>query len=1062
MNKGFKSNINRYVRCESRGVPVYVHPEKPDWFIPSTRSDSVLQDLLSGKTLSESAQTDSTSYGQRFEESLFLIEKLLSRLNGARPVPYTGRRDTHELKNLKECWLHLTNRCNISCTHCLFSSGPADTLELQTEEIIPAVHEALALGCKVFYFTGGEPFIVTDFTGISDEILQIPDTHVVILTNGLLIPRHKKWLQHVDRERIHFQISIDGTRQHHDQLRGKGTFDNTMESLRLLQKMGCNCTLAMAVQERNISDMDALVDLALSQGIHTIHYLWVFLKGRAAGQNFLNADNILNGLLRARQKADEHGVLIDNIEIIKSQLFSLPGTRFDLSNAAWQSLAIGPDGCIYPTPAMVGEQQMVAGHISAGLEQVWRNSPVLERVRATSLTDSERYQKNPLKFLIGGGDIDHSFMCSGSLTGHDPYVEVYNRLALDILAQEAKKYDISETLSLVARMGERLYACDEDSQAHTFTHSNCVLSLPGKDGHTLAHSFYSAAAADLNEDIQNPVYYDEPDIAHIPQQARIRSYGCGSPVLDSSLKPGETVVDLGSGAGVECFIAAKKVGASGKVIGIDMADAMLSLAEQANEQVAGNLGYNVVEFRRGFLEVLPLKSASVDVVISNCVINLSPDKRKTLAEIFRILKPGGRLVVSDIAYNEDIPLDIKYNEKLRGECIGGAFHERELFALLSDLHFEAATLLKRFFYREIRGYRFNSVTYSARKPAVTKQQDVIYRGPFAALVTDTGTMIKKGETTTVELPGDFPFDGSVFALASDGQVTNVVQESNCDCTSSTQSPQPQGTAPGACEREPSDMQPAQPQSGCCPSPADTQKTLSNLEKFASGCMVCGENLTYGDSDTKLVCHYCGLESYGNATCKNGHFVCDACHAGDARVIIKNVCLSTTETDMIAILKRIRTHKTFPLHGPEHHALVPGIILTAYRNETGSLTTEKILTGIGRGLQVAGGSCGFMGACGSAIGVGIAFAVILQSTPLKAQERQVVQKITGEVLQSIASYTAPRCCQREAYIALQEAARLSRSYLGVKLAADEPLLCLQHTQNKECIKNACPVWPKRAG
>jgi SAM-dependent methyltransferase len=295
-------------------------------------------------------------------------------------------------------------------------------------------------------------------------------------------------------------------------------------------------------------------------------------------------------------------------------------------------------------------------------------------------------------------------------------------------------------------------------------------------------SFYSAVANVPAQEIANPVHYDEQEIVHIPEESRIRSYGCGSPVLDCELKPGETLVDLGCGAGVECFIAAKKVGPEGRVIGIDMADAMLALAEKSKQRVTAHLAYDTIEFKKAYLEQLPLMSNTVDVVISNCVINLSPDKRTTFAEISRILKPGGRMVISDIVYDEDIPLAIKYNEKLRGECIGGAFKESELFALLGDLNFEAATVKKRVFYREVKGHRFYSITYTAMKPQGAARKELIYRGPFAALITDEGTVLRRGVKTGVALSAGFHLDESVFAVTRKGEVENVAQEVTCECS----------------------------------------------------------------------------------------------------------------------------------------------------------------------------------------------------------------------------------------------------------------------------------------
>ena len=182
----------------------------------------------------------------------------------------------------------------------------------------------------------------------------------------------------------------------------------------------------------------------------------------------------------------------------------------------------------------------------------------------------------------------------------------------------------------------------------------------------------------------------------IPEDSRKRSYGCGSPVTDAAPQPGETLVDLGSGSGVECFMAAAAVGAQGQVFGIDMTDEMLRLATASKQEVTARLGYDNVEFRKGFLEQIPLDDQCADIVISNCVINLSPDKRQTYREIFRVLKPGGRMVISDIITDTAIPPSIKNNVLYRGECLGGAMQQEELVAMLEAAGFAAIRLVKRF------------------------------------------------------------------------------------------------------------------------------------------------------------------------------------------------------------------------------------------------------------------------------------------------------------------------------------------------------------------------------
>jgi len=161
--------------------------------------------------------------------------------------------------------------------------------------------------------------------------------------------------------------------------------------------------------------------------------------------------------------------------------------------------------------------------------------------------------------------------------------------------------------------------------------------------------------------------------------------------------------------------------------------------------------------------------------------------------------------------------------------------------------------------------------------------------------------------------------------------------------------------------------------------------------------------------------------------------------------------------MIALLQRIRKHAAITMHGPEHHSLVPGVILSVYKNMGGSISDEGILSGIERGRSVAGGACSFLGVCGAATGVGIAFAIILEANPYSGKERHLVMQVTREVMDRIAAYEAPRCCQRESWIALKAASELSEKYAAIHLPAESGMRCMQHRSNKECIGKLCPLW-----
>lgn len=226
----------------------------------------------------------------------------------------------------------------------------------------------------------------------------------------------------------------------------------------------------------------------------------------------------------------------------------------------------------------------------------------------------------------------------------------------------------------------------------------------------------------------------------------------------------------------------------------------------------------------------------------------------------------------------------------------------------------------------------------------------------------------------------------------------------------------------------------------------------------SGCMVCGAELVYLTVPVKTACHACGKLKPANARCIQGHFVCDSCHSEGPVEIVARVCLASRERNAVALMQSIRAHPRFGIHGPEHHSLVPAVILAALRNQGRSIPDEWIRTAAQRGTLVPGGACAFMGACGAAIGVGIAISVLLEATPYEGRRRQLVQQATQRALARIASLEAPRCCQRDAWLALQEASRFLEEILEQSLEVDYPIACDQTSSNKECIHARCPLWP----
>jgi arsenite methyltransferase len=199
-----------------------------------------------------------------------------------------------------------------------------------------------------------------------------------------------------------------------------------------------------------------------------------------------------------------------------------------------------------------------------------------------------------------------------------------------------------------------------------------------------ARSCCGPAASCCSVDPITKDHYSSDEMSQLPQEAILASLGCGNPTALAELHPGETVLDLGSGGGIDVLLSARRVGPTGKAYGLDMTDEMLSLARE-NQRKAGAPN---VEFLKGEIENIPLPDNSVDVIISNCVINLSANKDSVLQQAFRVLKPGGRFAVSDIVVLGDVPSDIQRNIELWTGCVAGALHKDEYRLKLSNAGFE--------------------------------------------------------------------------------------------------------------------------------------------------------------------------------------------------------------------------------------------------------------------------------------------------------------------------------------------------------------------------------------
>jgi len=794
MGIGSYSPEGRFVVIEGERHRIYVDPEIPFWFVPSPAGDQVLKLRGEGKSVDRIAREVADRSGRSFAACIDDVEALLKSVELPRPPAYTGRAAL-ELERLNELWFHVTDECNARCGHCLFADHLGSTKSLSAEHAARTVRQALPLGLRLVCFTGGEPLVHPGFIDMISSVVRNDELRIAVLTNGTFIPDVIDSLKDLPTDRLHFQVSIDGPESVNDRVRGRGAFADAVEGLKLLAAAHIPAALSMTVHAENVSHMVDAVDLAHELGVGTVHYLWHFRRGSGRRIERVPTQTLFEHFLAAAQRATSLGVAIDNLEALAAQVFSHPGAKFDLGNSGWQSLAVGPDGSVYPSPALVHLDAFRAGHLHEGIEKVWRDSPTLERLRRTSLIQAPAMASDPWRFIIGGGDLDHCYVNGDSTAGgplrDDPYRSFYGHAARMLIEAEADGLPCPDRPGLILRMGEVTTECPSDRDVN-FTHCNCILSLGGGQ-RRLIRDFYAEKAKTPDEIIFNPVLYPEERIYFVPVEARSRMYGCGSPVLDATLEPGQTVVDLGSGTGVEVFIAASLVGAGGSAFGVDMTDAMLEIARRCEPEVHRQLGYANTAFHKGYLEDLPFEDATVDAVISNCVINLSRNKRRVYSEIFRVLKPGGRLVISDVAPETEPPLSIRGDHRLIGQCVGGTLVQEHLLSLLRDIGFVDAIVIKRFPYRVVDGHQFYSLTFRAYRPAPAEQVDLLYTGPCRSVVTDTGVLLRKGERTTVRLTTGLDYDAlaqaGIFVIYPvTGAILNVQGQSTCcSCNSESNS-----------------------------------------------------------------------------------------------------------------------------------------------------------------------------------------------------------------------------------------------------------------------------------
>jgi len=791
-------------RLPNEVVALLIDAEAPNWLATSASGAEILSRFDGQRSFGQVVIDYRTRSGLEWAKAWQHVDTLtrdalrhgfLSNVPVERGA-YRGRAAHLAGTSLSELWIHTNNSCNLSCGHCLVSSGPGGDRGLATDRLLDVIEQARSLGTARFYFTGGEPLLRNDLAALCNAALEDPAAELALLTNGILFqgPRYER-LKGLDRDRVRLQISLDGSRPEiNDPIRGAGSFERIVAGIERAIQDGFQVTVTTAITESNAHDVPEVTQLVARLGGTRHHLLWLHRRGRAqdgGSERTPSNERVIEVVRAARLKGASAGVSIDNFESLKARLNASPGTKRDLSNAGVSSLCVFSDGHVYPSAAMANVPELRCGSIlEASLEAIWRESAVCRELRAATVEQKPICPTCPLKYLCGGGDLEHAYFYGGSLQAHDPYCELHQAMIGDALAERAeeRKRFVSNGQSgfnapvAIAAMGDGAVHCatTEAPEEVATTHSECVLSFDLDAPRRQVREFYGDAARTPQAELCCPVQPNQVDLVHIPKEVVERFYGCGSPVADAGIRAGETTLDLGSGAGIDVFIAARRVGPTGKAIGIDMTDAMLEVAEMYRPIVAGNLGYDVVEFRKGYLEQIPAENASVDLVTSNCVVNLSPDKQQVFTEMWRVLKDHGRIVIADIVSEAEVPPHQRQDPRLWGECISGALTEEEFLAYLERAGFYGIQVLSKTFWKEVEGHRFHSVTVCGHKFEKTKGcvfvgQQAVYLGPYKGVSDEEGHWFPRNVpveicTDTAAKLSQRPYAGQFLVTDRTGQV----------------------------------------------------------------------------------------------------------------------------------------------------------------------------------------------------------------------------------------------------------------------------------------------------
>jgi MoaA/NifB/PqqE/SkfB family radical SAM enzyme len=506
---------------EEDGISYAVDSDEPNWVAVDERGRTLLDaiacgggELTFGGLVTRHAATHGLEAGKAWGHVHDFLQALnlagLLRDGPVIPSPYPGRSALIAPEGLRELWIQVNNACNLTCTHCLVSSGPGEDPGLPMERLVALLDRACELGLERLYITGGEPFVRKDIFQLIRHATDLHDLDVIILTNATVLRGPiEAGIKTLDRSKVRFQVSIDGANaETNDRIRGPGTFEAALRGARLLADLGFEVSVTTVATRANLRELPLIPEIVRSVGAGSQHLMWAFRRGRACARSngafFPDIDCLLSSVMQTVQATEASGSVLDNLEAVKRRVNGVPGVKYDLGNGGWDSLCVYSDGKVFPSAALVTEPSLLCGDTAeSDLEEILDTSPVVRRLREASLAQKPTVRDDPFRFFTGGGDWEHAWWASGDPIGEDPYYPIGVALVRHVMTTLGKEklgrrnlrsgYDAPLVLH---RMGEGAIACGTADGAAAeqpvlTLHSNCVLSFDVDKPRAKVREFYS-------------------------------------------------------------------------------------------------------------------------------------------------------------------------------------------------------------------------------------------------------------------------------------------------------------------------------------------------------------------------------------------------------------------------------------------------------------------------------------------------------------------------------------------------------------------------------------------